>query len=355
MATTSKRALWKGAISFGLVHIPIALHSATTSQGIDFDWLDRRSMDPVGYKRVNKTTGKEIDRDDIVKGIEYQDGQYVVLSPDEIQAAYPKTTQTIEIERFVAIDDIPFVYLDRPYYTSPIAKGAKVYALLREVLRKTGKVGIAKVVIQTKQHLAVLMPCGPALILNLLRWGDEIRSWDELDLPAEGKASTGLTAKEMAMGEQLVQDMSGVWEPADFTDGFKEQILELVREKVESGDTETVSSMEDGDAQTTGGAKILDLTDMLRRSLGRDKRGASGATRKSSSRKPASRTSGEASTPKPDQQDKASKARAKTSAARRSGKKVSSSNGKKTAAQATAKKSNTKTSGKSSSGGRKAA
>src|SRR5690606_12997981 len=136
MATTSTRALWKGAISFGLVHIPVALHSAVQSQRVDFDWLDKRTMDPVGYKRINKATGKEIDTDNIVKGIEYEDGQYVVLTKEEIAAAYPKTTQTVEIEAFVPLKQIPFVYLERPYYMSPIAKGSKVYALLREVLHE---------------------------------------------------------------------------------------------------------------------------------------------------------------------------------------------------------------------------
>lgn len=266
MAASSKRALWKGAISFGLVHIPIALHSATVEQGIDFDWLDKRSMDPVGYKRINKATGKDISKENIVKGIEYEDGQYVILSTEEIAAAYPKTTQTVEIEAFVSISDIPFVYLERPYYISPINKGAKVYALLREVLHKTKKAGIAKVVIQTKQHLAVLMPCGPALILNLLRWNEEIRTWDELNLPAEGMKSTGLTEKEMAMGEQLVADMSTKWNPGDFTDSFKEQILQLVKEKIEAGKTESVTQLEEDETETAG-AKIYDLTEMLQRSL----------------------------------------------------------------------------------------
>ncbi len=266
MAASSKRALWKGAISFGLVHIPIALHSATVEQGIDFDWLDKRSMDPVGYKRINKATGKDISKENIVKGIEYEDGQYVILSTEEIAAAYPKTTQTVEIEAFVSISDIPFVYLERPYYISPINKGAKVYALLREVLHKTKKAGIAKVVIQTKQHLAVLMPCGPALILNLLRWNEEIRTWDELNLPAEGMKSTGLTEKEMAMGEQLVADMSTKWNPGDFTDSFKEQILQLVKEKIEAGKTESVTQLEEDETETAG-AKIYDLTELLQRSL----------------------------------------------------------------------------------------
>lgn len=266
-ATSSTRALWKGSISFGLVHIPIALHSATRSQGVDFDWLDKRTMDPVGYKRVNKATGKEISRDNIVKGVEYSEGEYVVLTAEEIAAAYPTTTQTVEIEAFVSIDEIPFIYLDRPYYTSPIGKGDKVYALLREILRKTDKVGLAKVVIQTKQHLAILMACGPALILNLLRWDDEIRSLTELNLPAQGAKAAGLTDKEMQMAQQLVDDMSSSWEPDKFTDSFKEQILALVKEKAEANETKTVSQPETREHEA-GGAKILDLTEMLRRSLG---------------------------------------------------------------------------------------
>ena len=128
MAEASSRVLWKGAISFGLVHIPVGLHSATTESGLDFDWLDKRSMDPVGYKRINKKTGKDIAKENIVKGIAYEEGQYVVLSDAEIADAYPKTTQTIEIEAFVNAGDIPFVYLERPYYVAPINKGAKVYA-----------------------------------------------------------------------------------------------------------------------------------------------------------------------------------------------------------------------------------
>ncbi|AEK61804.1 Ku protein [Collimonas fungivorans] len=262
----SRRVIWKGAISFGLVHIPVALHAATSEQGLDFDWLDKRSMDPVGYKRVNKRTGREVARENIVKGIAYEEGQYVVLSQEEIAAAYPKTTQTIEIEAFVAATDIPFVYLQRPYYIAPINKAAKVYALLREILHKSGKVGIAKVVIQTKQHLALLAPVGPALVLELLRWGDEVRSWDELDLPPAGSKAAGLTAKELQMAKQLVSEMSQRWQAEDFTDTFKEQILKLVEEKIKAGDTAAVSEVETASADTAG-AKIYDLTEMLQRSL----------------------------------------------------------------------------------------
>ncbi|HWT71635.1 MAG TPA: Ku protein, partial [Oxalicibacterium sp.] len=262
---TSRRVLWKGAISFGLVHIPIALHSATSESGLNFDWLDKRTMDPVGYKRINKKTGKEIDKENIVKGYEYEHGNYVILSPEEIAAAYPKTTQTIEIESFVPVDSIPFMYLERPYYISPTNRGEKVYALLREILRKTGKAGIAKVVIATKQHLALLVPSGPALVLNLMRWGDEVRTWEDLSLPKEGAKASGLTDKEMKMGEQLVEDMSGDWNPEEFTDSFREQILHLVEEKIKAGDTAAVTQLEEAEPGET--AKIYDLTEMLQRSL----------------------------------------------------------------------------------------
>jgi DNA end-binding protein Ku len=262
---TGTRTLWKGAITFGLVHIPVGLHTATTEEGVDFDWLDKRTMDPVGYKRVNKKTGKEIDRDNIVKGVEYEDGKYVVISPDEIEAVYPRTTQTIEIQRFVDAKAIPFVYLERPYYVAPINRGQKVYALLREVLHRTGKIGLAKVVIATKQHLAALVPGEKALVLNLLRWGDDVKSLEGLDLPAAGVKGAKLSGAEMQMAEQLVKSMSGDWKPEDFKDEFKHEVMKLVAKKVKAGDTETVIQPEE--EAPSEGAQIIDLTELLARSL----------------------------------------------------------------------------------------
>jgi DNA end-binding protein Ku len=263
------RVLWKGAISFGLVHIPVALYSATTDHAIDFDWLDKRSMDPVGYKRINKKTGKEIARENIVKGIEYEDGEYVVLSDKEIAAAYPKTTQTIEIETFVPANGIPFVFLERPYYVAPINRGAKVYALLRETLQRSGRVGVARVVIQTRQHLAVLVPVGPGLVLDLLRWGSDIRPWTDLPLPSEDAKKAGLSERELKMARQLVDDMSADWDPDEFKDEFKDEILRLVDRKVKAGQTETVTQPEpeEGQATESRGARIIDLTELLQRSL----------------------------------------------------------------------------------------
>ena len=266
MAKTSTRTMWKGAITFGLVHIPIALYSATAETDLNFDWLDKRSMDPVGYKRINKKTGKEIDKDDIVKGIEYGDGKYVVLTQEEISAAYPRSTQTIEIESFVDADDVPFVYLERPYYMAPTNKGEKVYALLREALRESNKVGIAKVVIQTKQHLAVLIPCGPALVLNLLRWGGEIRSWEDLKLPPVGAKAAGLKDSELKMARQLIDDMAADWSADQFRDSFREEIMKLVEIKAKAGETATVTKIED-DPSPQRSADVIDLTELLKRSL----------------------------------------------------------------------------------------
>ncbi|MGJ7506003.1 Ku protein [Variovorax sp. GT1P44] len=262
---TGSRTLWKGAITFGLVHIPVGLHTATTEEGVDFDWLDKRTMDPVGYKRINKKTGKEIDKDNIVKGVEYEDGKYVVISPDEIEKIYPRTTQTIEIQRFVDANAIPFVYLERPYYVAPVNKGQKVYALLREALLKSGKIGLAKVVIATKQHLAALVPSDKALVLNLLRWGDEVKSLEGLDLPSAGTKGANISAAEMKMAEQLVKDMSGEWKPEDFKDEFKHEVMKLVDKKVKAGDTETVIQPEE--EAPSEGAEIIDLTELLARSL----------------------------------------------------------------------------------------
>lgn len=291
MASAAPRVLWKGAITFGLVHIPVALHAAAREHALNFDWLDKRSMDPVGYKRINKKTGREITKENIVKGIEYEDGEYVVLSDAEIADAYPKTTQTIEIEQFVDASEVPFVYLERPYYVAPINKGQKVYALLRETLLKTGRIGIARVVIQTREHLAALVPSGAVLVLNLLRWADEIRPATGLTLPPRGVKASGLSARELAMAEQLVEDMTGTWKPDTFHDQFRDQIMGLVKKKAKAGKTHVVEHIEPQEAQQPRSATILDLTELLQRSLqGKKAPAKKTAAKKSTPRKTAGHT-----------------------------------------------------------------
>ncbi len=264
------RVIWKGAISFGLVHVPVGLYPASQEVGVDFDWLDKRSMDPVGYKRVNKRTGKEIDKEDIVKGVKLDDGDYVVLSDEEIKSAFPKSTQTIEIEAFVKASEIAFVLLERPYYLEPIGKGERVYALLRESMQDAGMIGIARVVMHNKEHLAALIPSGAALMLNTIRWATEMRPADELNLPAQGKTSTSLKPTELKMAAQLISDMTGPWKPDAYTDTFGAAIKTLVKQKVDAGKTEQVTPLEDA-ADVANASNVVDLTALLAKSLERRK------------------------------------------------------------------------------------
>ena len=264
------RVIWKGAISFGLVHVPVALYPASQEVGVDFDWLDKRTMDPVGYKRVNKRTGKEIAKEDIVKGVKLDDGDYVVLSDEEIKAAFPKSTQTIEIEAFVKASEIAFVLLERPYYLEPVGKGERVYALLRESMQDAGVIGIARVVMHNKEHLAALIPSGAALMLNTIRWATEMRPPDELKLPAQGKSSTSLKPTELKMAAQLISDMTGPWKAGDYTDTFAEAVKALVKQKVDAGKTEQVTPLEDA-SEVASASNVVDLTALLAKSLERRK------------------------------------------------------------------------------------
>ncbi|MGQ3051860.1 MAG: non-homologous end joining protein Ku [Roseateles sp.] len=279
------RAIWKGAISFGLVHVPVSLHTATSEQEIDFDWLDKRSMDPVGYKRINKRTGKEITKENIVKGVKLEGDDYVVLSDDEIKAAYPKRTQTIQIESFVKATEVSFVYIEKPYYLAPDGRAGRVYALLREALEKSGVIGIARFVLHNKEHLAALIPAGPALMLGTLRWAEEIRSPEPLDLPKAGAGD--LKPAELKMAQQLIAQMTQAWQPGQFKDDFSSAIRALVSQKAKAGDKATVQPLEE--APDLGGAdNVVDLTELLRQSLGGKTRGGGGAAK--TGKKPAAKS-----------------------------------------------------------------
>lgn len=279
------RAIWKGAISFGLVHIPVALVSATSSQGVDFDWLDSRSMDPVGYKRVNKVTGKEVTKENIVKGVQYEKGRYVVLSEEEIKSAHPLSTQTIDIFSFVDAEQIPLQNIDTPYYLAPDKRGGKVYALLRETLSKTNKVALAHVVLHTRQHLAALMPLDSAMVLVMLRWPAEVRSLDTLELGSE-VTKPELAKGELDMAKRLVQDMSGDWSPDDYRDSFEDKIMALVEKKANEGKIEDVETATGEEERKT--ADVIDLTELLKRSLG-GKAGGKAAAKPKAAEKPAAK------------------------------------------------------------------
>lgn len=259
------RAIWKGAISFGLVHIPVALVSATSSKGVDFDWLDKRSMDPVGYKRINKVTGKDMVKENIVKGVQYEKGRYVVLSEEEIRSAHPKSTQTIEIFGFVDSEQIPLQNIDTPYFLAPDKRGEKVYALLRQTLVDTKKVALANVVLHTRQHLAAVMPLDSAMVLVILRWPAEVRGLDTLEL-TEAVTEATLSKAERDMAKRLVKDMSADWQPDEYRDTFEEKIMQLVETKAREGKIEDVET-DTGETERKT-ADVIDLTELLKRSLG---------------------------------------------------------------------------------------
>jgi len=256
-------AIWKGAISFGLVYVPVALYPASEESGIDFDWLDKRTHDPIGYKRINKRTGKEMKSEDIVKGIKQDNGDYVILGEDEIREAYPKSMQTIAIEAFVKAGEISFTQLERPYFTAPVGKGDKVYALLREAMREAGVIGIARVVLHTKERLAALIPDDEVLMLNTIRWASEIRPRDALEFPPAGKGK--LKEAELKMARQLIGDMTSPWKPEAYEDKFTAAIHALAAQRVKASDTEKVTPVKTDEVPSA--SNVVDLTELLRRSL----------------------------------------------------------------------------------------
>lgn len=262
------RPIWKGAISFGLVHIPVELYPASTSVGIDLDMLDRRDFAPVGYKRYNKVTGKEIKQQDIVKGYEYEKGEYVVLTEADIKKANVESTQTIDILSFVEAEEITPIYYDQPYYLTPAKGGDKVYLLLRETLKKAGKVGIAQVVIRTKQHLAALIVVDDVIVLNLVRYPEEIRPMDELTIPVANSKKTQVSDKEIKMALSLVNEMTEPWDPSQYKDTFKQDLLALIKKKVKAGQTHVLTEPDaDEDAAPKSG-NVVDLMALLKNSIG---------------------------------------------------------------------------------------
>jgi len=262
------RSMWKGAISFGLVHIPVDMYPAVDSKGLDLTMLDRRDFSPVGFKRYNKGNGKEVSWDDIVKGYEYEDGEYVVLSDEDLRRANPEATQTIDIQAFVQAEDVPLIFYDQPYFLAPGKGGAKVYALLRETLREAGKIGIARVVIRVKQHLAALVCVGDTIVLNTLRFADEMRDPGELKIPSANSKSAAVTVKELKMAMALVEGMSEDWDPSQYTDTYREDVLAMVKKKIKARQTKTITEPEP-EAKKPSSAKVIDLVALLQASLGK--------------------------------------------------------------------------------------
>jgi DNA end-binding protein Ku len=256
------RGLWKGAISFGLVNVPVELHSTKRrSSELDMTMLDKRDLAPVGYKRVNKSTGKEVPWNDVVKGYEYEDDEYVVMSPEDFRRANPEAAKTIDILAFVERADIAPMYYDTPYYLKPQKHGEKAYALLREALQKSGKAGISSVVIRTKQYLAALVPHDELLVLDTLRYADELKPPSGLEIPGARVAP-----KELDMALRLVEDMADQWQPEKYKDSYRADLLRRIKEKIKAGETEEITEAEK-QPRDAKGAEVIDLMALLKQSV----------------------------------------------------------------------------------------
>jgi len=260
------RGLWKGAISFGLVNVPVELFSAEKrSSELDLTMLDKRDLAPVGYKRYNKSTGEDVPWAEIVKGYEYDDDKYVVLSDEDFRRANVEATKTVDIQAFVDLKDIPPLYFETPYYLAPGKRGEKAYALLRDAMKKAGKAGIATVVIRTRQYLAAVLPQDDVLLMDTLRYADEIRSRDELDVP-QGALHHKVSAKELDMALRLIDDMSEKWRPEKFKDTYRGDLMARIKEKIEQGQTEELTRPEKGEKEPAR-ADVIDLMALLKKSV----------------------------------------------------------------------------------------
>jgi DNA end-binding protein Ku len=257
------RGLWKGAISFGLVNVPVELFSAEKrSAELDLTLLDKRDLAPVGYKRYNKSTGEDVPWAEIVKGYEYEDGRYVVLSDEDFRRANVEASKTVDIVAFVDAAEIAPLYYATPYYLAPGKRGEKAYALLRDALAKAGKVGIATVVIRTRQYLAAVMPQGELLVMNTLRYAKELRRPDELDVDL---SKAKVTSKEIDLALRLIKDMEERWKPEQYKDTYREDLLKRIEDKVKAGQTEEITPP--AKEKAAAGAEVIDLMALLRKSV----------------------------------------------------------------------------------------
>src|SRR5881296_3002769 len=253
------RAIWKGSISFGLVNIPIALYPATRREELKFRLLRKSDLSPVNYKRVAEKDGREVPWDQIVKGYEYEKGKYAVLKDEDFQRVDLEATQTVDIQDFVEQDEIDPMFFYKPYYLEPQKGGDKAYALLRDALKDSNKVGIAKVVIKTRQYLAGVKPEDGALVLELMHFVDELADTEKLHVPK--KVEIG--EREITMAKSLIDSMSSKWNPEKYRDDYREALMEVIEEKVEAGGKE----IEEKPKKAPKPTKVIDLVSVLQKSL----------------------------------------------------------------------------------------
>lgn len=255
-------AIWKGHITFSMVSIPIALYSAEKRTELHFHLLDSRDQARVRYERINDETGKEVPWDKVVKAFEFDKNNYVVLNKEDFKRAAPKEFKTIDIESFIYGDEINPIYFERPYYLIPEKGGEKGYVLLRETLKKIKKIAIAKVVIRDKQYLAALIPMDNALVLNLLRFKQELLDIENFNFPGQDLKDYAVNPNELKMAEQLVDSMTEKWHPNKYHDDYREKLLQWIEEKASHQKVKKPKEKEEVVA-----AKTIDFMAALKKSL----------------------------------------------------------------------------------------
>ncbi len=261
--------MWKGAVAFGLVNIPIELYSATREHRPKFRMLHAKDESPVHYERVCQTEGKPVAWDDLVKGYEFEKGRFVVLTKDDFKTAALEKTKTIDILDFVDPTEIDERYFETPYYLQP-GKGAdRAYALLRDAIKESGKIGIAKIILRDAQHLAAVETIGDAMVLTMMRFADELADLEDFRFPK----SDGIRPNELKMAMQLIDSLASKWEPGKYTDEYKENLMRVIQGKVK-GKRPKLQARE-----TPQSADVVDLMARLRASL----EGKGGPARKSAS------------------------------------------------------------------------
>ncbi len=275
------RPIWNGTISFGLLNVPVQLYSGERSVDLQLRMLDSRDESPIRYERVNSETGEEVPWKEIVKAYEYSKGSYVVIDEETIRKAHPESTETVEIEAFVPREAISPRYFEKPYYLVPAKKAEKGYVLLREILKKSERVGIAKVVIRTRQYLAAVMPVDDALILNLMRFPQELIEADEFQLPGGALTKYRISPKEIQMGQALVESMSTDWKPEDYKDDFRQKLRKVIDTQVAKKRGKKVKEAPepvDAEPETTN---VVDFMSLLKKSIeGKGKRARTPTTHK---------------------------------------------------------------------------
>ena len=289
------RPIWSGTLSFGLLNVPVSLMTGERSVDLHFRMLDSRSNTPVRYERVNAETGEEVPWKEIVKAFEYAKGSYVVLDPDDIKSAAADGREVVDVKAFVEAESIGPEYFEKPYYLVPGKKAEKGYVLLREVLKRTGRIGIARVVIRTREYLSAVMPRGNALVLMLMRYPQELVDAEDYKIPEGAASDYRISAKEIQMAEQLIESMSEKWNPEDYRDEFRDRLRKVIEKRMKSKGVVSSDTEDEAEMPEDATTNVVDFMSLLQKSLASNKRTpaqkSSTKTSKSTGKSPSKRAS----------------------------------------------------------------